>query len=527
MHCKDLARSTQYCITVNGVIESGVKAGPGVLPASATHRRELEIMSYSIGSPSAMSLRSSIRRALLAASGALLVPGATWALTPAGQALVNSAQTTNQGSMASSVANVCPQMSTLNATQRLSEAEQQLFYRCREILNSTPDSSSTKPEVLEQLTSDELTAGQRAAVNQVTAQRASIASRLLVLRRSGGAAVASNELDDPDWRDSRGGAAGDDATFADGRIGVYLNGSIGTGDKDQTADEAGYDIDTQSATAGMDYRISDSFVAGAALSYGSSEVEYLAGGGYDSDGISGALYASFYGERAYLNLLASYGQYDHDLARRISYSVACGAGCLNQSTGSATVDVEANGSTSSDVMSFGADFGYMLSDGPFTFTPMASISWVQVDLDGFSERNAGAHNELALAYDEQTATSLEVQFGITAAYAWSQSWGVLSPYARLMAAQEMRNSRQVFGAHYVFDPCFDNPSICTNPATDPTATGIRIQSDRPDSAYYRWAAGVSAVLANGFSAFAEYETLEDYRTVSFSTASVGVRYQFR
>jgi hypothetical protein len=63
--------------------------------------------------------------------------------------------------------------------------------------------------------------------------------------------------------------------------------------------------------------------------------------------------------------------------------------------------------------------------------------------------------------------------------------------------------------------------------TDPTATGIRIQSDRPDSAYYRWAAGVSAVLANGFSAFAEYEALGAYHTVSFGVATVGVRYQFR
>lgn len=484
-------------------------------------------MSYSFENRSAVPLQSSVRRVLLVAGGALLVPTATWALTPAGQALVDSAQNTNQSSMASSVANVCPQMATLNATQRLSEAEQQLFFRCREILNSTANSGSGKPDVLQQLTSDELTAGQRATVNQATAQRASIASRLLVLRRAGGAAVAANDRDDPAWRNSHGGAAGDDATFADGRVGIYLNGAVGSGDKDQTSDEAGYDIDTESVTAGIDYRFSDGIVAGAAFSYGSSEAEYLAGGGYDSDGYSGALYSSFYGERAYLNLLASYGQYDHDLARRISYSVACGAGCVNQPTGSVTVDAMATGSTSSDVMSFGADFGYVLSDGPFTFTPMASINWVQVELDGFSERNAGAQNELALAYDDQTANSLELQFGVTAGYTWSQSWGVLSPYGRIMAAQEMRNSRQVFGAHYVFDPCFENPGVCTNPATDPNATGIRIQSDRPDSAYYRWAFGVSAVLANGFGAFAEYEALGAYDGVSFDVITAGVRYQFR
>ena len=479
----------------------------------------------------------SFPRAIIVASVAILVPAVAAALTPPGQALVDSAQNPNQQSMAVSVANLCPQMSALNSAgpdgaSLLSQSEQELFFRCREVLNATPDSTNSKPEVLEQLTSDELTAGQRATLNYGTVQRANIASRLLVIRRGSGATVAFNGGQDAGWLAAQGGAAGDAAGFAEGRLGIFINGSMGSGDKDQTDFESGYDVDTQSLTAGVDYRFSSSFVAGAAFGYGTSEADYDGGGGFDSDGINGSLYASFYGEHAYLNFLGSYGQVDHDLTRRIAYSVTCIVAeppankCPNQESGVVTVDANATGSTSSDIISLGADFGYALFDGPFSFTPMAAVSFVEVDLDGFSEKNAGSQNELALAYDSQKADSLELQFGFSAGYTRSVSWGVLAPYGRMMIVREMRDSRQVFDAHYVFDPCFQT-SRCGAAVTDPNQTGIRIYSDKPDTGFYRWALGLSAVFANGFGAFAEYEGLADYDTVSYGVATVGVRYQFR
>ena len=87
-------------------------------------------------------------RAIVVANIAWLLPGMASALTPAGAALVNSATNPNQQSMALSVANLCPQMSVLYAQSQtapqLSAAEQELFFRCREILNSTSGSSTTK-----------------------------------------------------------------------------------------------------------------------------------------------------------------------------------------------------------------------------------------------------------------------------------------------------------------------------------------------------------------------------------------------
>lgn len=462
-------------------------------------------------------------RAVAVAGFAIVAPGLASALTPPGQRLVDSAQTSNQESMALSVANLCPQMAALSTVPNgLSTTETQLFYRCREILNATSGSASTKPDILEQLTSDELTAGQRATLTYGTAQRGNVMSRLAVLRGASTTLASNGNLQ---WQGTLGGAAGDEPALADGRIGVYLNGSIGSGDKEKTAYEAGYDVDTDSLTAGMDYRLSDNLVAGIAIGYGTSEADYDDGGGFDSDGIGGTLYASFYTGRFFMNVLGSYGQMDHDLDRVISYSLACQP-CVNQPTGTFAIDAVATGSTSSDIYAAGVDFGIELADGPYSFTPTAAISWVQVDLDGFTESNAGSQNELALVYEDQTATSMEFQFGFTAAYTHSSSWGIFSPYGRVMVVQEMRNSRQSFDARYLFDPCFQT-NRCGAPTTDPDATGIRIQSDRPDSAFYRWALGASATFANGFSAFAEYESLESYTAVNYGVATLGVRYQFR
>ena len=66
--------------------------------------------------------------------------------------------------------------------------------------------------------------------------------------------------------DSAGEAAGSsgESWFA-GRLGAFLSGSLGTGDADGSSEEAGYDVTLFSISAGLDYRITDSFVAGAAI----------------------------------------------------------------------------------------------------------------------------------------------------------------------------------------------------------------------------------------------------------------------
>ncbi len=53
-----------------------------------------------------------------------------------------------------------------------------------------------------------------------------------------------------------------------------MDGRINYGDKDQTQNQAGFDFDTIGITGGVDYRIRDNFVVGAALGYSQIETDF-------------------------------------------------------------------------------------------------------------------------------------------------------------------------------------------------------------------------------------------------------------
>jgi outer membrane autotransporter protein len=443
------------------------------------------------------------------------------ALEPSGDTLINSAQNENQRSMAEAIANLCPQMRVLNLGGQLSSGEQQLFFRCREVLNAT--STEAQPAGLQALTGEELNSAHSTTVDFGATQYTSVVSRLAMLRNArGGGTVAS--LGAPTGYFSFGGASGDqESGFAGGRLGAYLNARIGTGDKDTTDFEEGYDIDTTGLSAGVDYRFGDAFVGGVALSYGKSEADYNNGGNFDSDGYAGSLYGSWYGDHAYVDLIGSFGEMDHDSVRQVQYSIPYVVAPAPPTT--QTIDYRATGSTESDLTSFGVSAGYRFGKGALAVGPIAAISYTKVETDGFTEQGA---NELNLVYGDVDGESLQLQIGFDMDYTFSQSWGVIAPHARVVYVSEQKNDQDSFFVRYALDPCFDT-TRCTSTigGTDPTQTTLDVTSDDPDTNFFRWGIGLSAFFANGVAAFVDYESIADLDGVSYGEATIGVRYEFR
>ena len=86
-----------------------------------------------------------------------------------------------------------------------------------------------------------------------------------------------------------GGAAGEGND--DSRRGYFVNGGIGTGDKDQTRSEDAFDFDSAQITAGMDFLMSDNAVLGVALGYSSFDSDFVpsanvTGGAVEATGYS-------------------------------------------------------------------------------------------------------------------------------------------------------------------------------------------------------------------------------------------------
>ena len=238
-----------------------------------------------------------------------------------------------------------------------------------------------------------------------------------------------------------GGASGDDAEggLLDRRLGIFVNGAIRWGDKDATERESGFDFESQ----GCDDRRRLSVHAtgsspGLAVGYATGDADFdNDGGGQDSDGYSGTLYGTWYGERGYFDAIASYGQVSYDSIRNINIA-------------SLGISDRAIGDTDADQCALGLGTGYDFGKGALRFGPTLSLNYVKIDVDGFTETTDGTSG-LAMRFDDQSADSLTAKLGAQLAYNLSRKWGILTPQARFEFVREFKNDSQQVTVQFAND----------------------------------------------------------------------------
>jgi outer membrane autotransporter protein len=395
---------------------------------------------------------------------------------------------------------LCPSLVRARAANdnTLPPEQQALLDRCGRVVRE-PD-AARKATALQEITAEELNAPASNAIDFGIAQRTNIAARLISLRNAGNPLAS---LADPHTLyASTGGASGDESP---GRLGLFINGSLGDGDKDETSFEAAYEFELTGGTIGLDYRFTDALVGGLAIGYGKSDTDFDTGGSLDADGVTGSIFGSWYGENAHVDLIAGYGTQSLDSVRKVTYTLA---------EEPDPIDHTATGDTDSTVTSAGLSAGYDFGKDGWRIGPTAAVSYLKVSIDGFAE-SGGNNPELNLAFDDQDAKSLQLQLGLDLAYTASTSWGVVTPYARALQVWEQENDQQTFFIRYVADPF------------KTAATTAAVTSDDPDDSFVLWAVGVSAAFANGFATFLDYESVAGLDTVSYGEFTLGLRYEFR
>jgi outer membrane autotransporter protein len=139
--------------------------------------------------------------------------------------------------------------------------------------------------------------------------------------------------------DNFGSGAGDNIAYA-GRLGLFVNGEFGRGDKDDTANESGFDIDSTSLTLGVDYLLENGSFVGVALGINTSESEMSNNGGsIESDGTSLTAYATNnLTETSFIDGSLGFGRFEYDTTRNIDYTAS-----------NVAVDQQALGSTEADL----------------------------------------------------------------------------------------------------------------------------------------------------------------------------------
>lgn len=384
---------------------------------------------------------------------------------------------------------------------------------CDAVVGAAFEDDPNAAAAVAQVTPDDASAPADAAVASINAQTRNIGSRLSALRQGvSGFTLSGLNIDKPDplfatYPETalRGGSAGEDiAGFS--RLGGFINGSIVTGEKDATANEDGFDINSYELTGGIDYRFTDRIVSGLALGISALETDVDDdGGGLDVDGYDLTVYGSYnHPSGFWVDAVATFAQYEYQQDRNIRYDL--GAGTSVRQTASADFD--------GHQASFSVGGGYEWNREALTLTPSARLQYLRLAVDGYQEALSNPEADgsgWGIELLPQDYESLTLNTGVQASYAFSMPWGVVIPYGGLEWIHEFED---------------DNRPIVGLFLGDPNEQSFRIPIDTADSNYFRLALGSSVIFTEGRIAYLQYQTILGYEDLSHHSISAGLRLEF-
>jgi uncharacterized protein YhjY with autotransporter beta-barrel domain len=197
------------------------------------------------------------------------------------------------------------------------------------------------------------------------------------------------------WNGRRGeGIQPPQVQFADDdRWGFFITA---TGDFATVGDRSksyGFHGESLGTTLGVDCRLSDHFVLGVSVGYTHTNSDLYPGGTLDTDGGKAAIYATYYRDGFFSEGLIGGGYNSYD-SKRLAL--------IGRGIGSSTGE------------QFDAYYGlgYDVRMGKFTLTPMASLLYSLVGINGFNERGS----LVPLHIESQHESSLRVRVGPRLAY---------------------------------------------------------------------------------------------------------------
>jgi outer membrane lipase/esterase len=437
--------------------------------------------------------------------------------------------TLNIISVANALQNACNQLASPTNAVALTPAQQDLSARCAFFENPAASNTAALQNGYYAIVGQQVNALGPQTKKFATLQQDDVTARLaelrhgahgssllgLNLRGDDGRLLAANNVADFLPADSSGnsGGSGSAPVILDGRLGIFVNGSVKVGSKvgpqGKMANSFNFDIDDSSLTAGADYRITDWFVAGAAYSGGKTKTVFKNDlGRLDLDAKGLSVFASFYGTSYYLDILAGYGRTDLTTDRNLNFT---------EVPGGTTIDQQALGSSRIHDLWAGLSVGDALHWRQFSVTPEGSLNFHEIRLDGFTEsmsQPSGPGTGLALSYSDAVVPSLQGRLGLRLGYTASTAWGVFEPQIHGTFIREFRNRADTFTAR--FAAVLDLPG---------GGTPAFIHTDAPEGHYFANGGGISAQFAHGVAAFFDYEQLRTLKTIKSHEFSFGVRWQ--
>jgi outer membrane lipase/esterase len=285
---------------------------------------------------------------------------------------------------------------------------------------------------------------------------------------------------------------GPQAAPSSGRFTSYAMGTFLGGNRSDSADVVGYDYDSTSGTAGIEYSVNRNLVFGVAANYTSTSADLNNDANIDVDAVQGAAYLSYATRQMFAEALAAYGSHNVDLGRPGAVDFKP----INSSTDASTFAVAARG-------------GYLFDLGGLRAGPIAALTYIHTRVDGYTEKG----DDLAtFNVSAQTLDSLTGNLGLRFLAPFKAADGSLViPYVNVMLEHQ-------FGD--------DARTVTTTLTQAPLLPILTSSSNFEDRTYGRVEGGITLQLTpdlsatfTGASTFARDDG-QDYRV------SVGLNYRF-
>jgi outer membrane autotransporter protein len=439
----------------------------------------------------------------------------------ASQILNSVAQNPSQQAIAQNLGTVCQ-------SGRISPDLQR---RCQEMIINARLNPSGVAYALQQIAPEEFAAQGRLSTEAAARQVRNIYTRLMALRSGAIETISLKDLqlnvdgqnvplpttDDSEYRLEGKPLAtqGREQKMYSGtahalemnKFGLFVNGQIGFGDKNTTANETGFDFNSLGLTGGADYRLTDKMIFGAALGYSLAKADlYENSGNIKVDGLNLSLYGSFYQpKKFYIDMLYSYGMTAYDNSRSIVYT-------LEHDT---PINQAAHSDPDGEQQILSISGGYHLHFGKLSVTPTLRLDQIGTSISSFTESIANPQAPgagLALAINDQTVKSVTLAFGAQLALELKQSSGVtFIPQVNLEWVTESKTGQRWIKGRFVDYTGED---------------GFALPTDEADGSYANLGLGLAVQFNEKISAFVNYETLLGLRDMSSSSLMGGIRMEF-
>ena len=474
---------------------------------------------------------------------------------PLGNAIANESGSKMLVNAGNAIQGTCAPLAAKLTQTPLVGAEQDLYFRCNEMLgtyglptSSNPNTygyavgaagNSDRANAVRQFSGEEASSQRRLTADGSNRQFQGIGARMDAIRHgarstNSGMGMSFNGTDSvspaPRGIDAAptGGAAGDEA---DSDTGWAWFGDVdyGYANRDRTPREDGYDSDFYGGTLGVDYGFVSGLVVGAAVGYQNYDADLAsgnfdgltsptAGGDVNGDGYTASGYATFNVDDYFLSGIVSYGSTDFDVERKAFFLPGTLAGGRPDAQGF-QINRTYRGDTESDQVSAEATFGgVVIQDGAFSLDSYMKLVYLSAHIQGYTEKetdNSGGTTTpgLALKYGGQDVDSTQAALGFTMRRSFNTGFGVVVPYVGGEWWYVSNGNSGVLKYSYAFALPGANPSFAT-----PT--------DNSDKDFGLLTGGISAQFARNVSLFVQYEGLVGLSNTSGGMATIGLRGTF-